>query len=413
MYILDLCTGIAAVSFSAHCIGGFETIGCSEIDPFCSKLLTQKGYENAGDIHQVAINEENHPHFELIQQEDIVPSEYDKFGYTSLTMQDFLDETIEWPDLISFGAPCQNISSANINGNSEGIDGIKSSIMYECLRVVEALEPRFVLIENSQHLKSKGLATVITELNRMGYNAQWSTISAANFGFPYYRHRMFVIAYREDTNLEKAKINFWKEVAKFAKFTPGDLFPLMANASDELKSQAQAFNPKSIPLRSKRLNGLGNSIVPSILKAMFSVLKKIEIDNNFAKMVKLPVRKLQPIGTVTNDGIVDEQQINLFEQSKFISSLTESGYMIDGQIFQSKREYRLNPTNTTYKGLYPAMISRDGNNNFTSKSRTSRPGGLGGLVGSLISNWGFTEGGLHPNFAEQLMDFPINYTELN
>lgn len=413
MYLLDLCTGIAAVSFSAHAIGGFETIGCSEIDPYCSKLLDQKGYTNAGDIHYVASNETNHPYYELIQNEDIVPCEHNKFGYSSLTMQDFLEETVPYPHIVSFGAPCQNISSANINGNSEGIDGVKSSILYECLRTVENLEPEFVLIENSQHLKSRGLATIITELNRMGYSAQWATVSAANFGLPYFRHRLFVVAYREDTNLSKFKINFWKEVSKFAKFTPGDLFPLMANASDELKSQAQALNPKSIPLRSKRLNGLGNSIVPAILKAIFSVLKKIEIDNEFTKMNTLPVRKLQPIGTVTNDGIVGEQQISLFEQSEFISSLTESGYMIDGQIFQSKRECRLNPTNTAYKGLFPSLLAKDGNNNFTSKSRTSRPGGLGGLIGSLISNWGFTEGGLHPNFAEQFMDFPINYTELN
>src|SRR5271165_4073414 len=48
---LDLCTGIGGFHIAAEW-AGFETIGFSEIEPYCCKLLGEKwpGIKNYGDI---------------------------------------------------------------------------------------------------------------------------------------------------------------------------------------------------------------------------------------------------------------------------------------------------------------------------------------------------------------------------
>ncbi|MBB1390168.1 hypothetical protein H5185_12165 [Shewanella sp. SG44-6] len=42
----------------------------------------------------------------------------------------------------------------------------------------------------------------------------------------------------------------------------------------------------------------------------------------------------------------------------------------------------------------------------------NRPGKLGGIIGDLIVMFGFTEGGLNPNFGESMLGLPQDYTNI-
>lgn len=44
-------------------------------------------------------------------------------------------------------------------------------------------------------LITKGLERVICDLAESGYDAEWTTISAENFGYPHLRERLFIVAY--------------------------------------------------------------------------------------------------------------------------------------------------------------------------------------------------------------------------
>jgi DNA (cytosine-5)-methyltransferase 1 len=96
-------------------------------------------------------------------------------------------------DIISFGFPCQDISQAKIGG--KGLDGEKSSLWYEGWRIIRAVNPAFIIIENSPELLKKGLSTILRQLAEAGYDAEWDIISCRQFGLPHLRKRLFLIAY--------------------------------------------------------------------------------------------------------------------------------------------------------------------------------------------------------------------------
>ncbi|WP_416194287.1 DNA cytosine methyltransferase [Sphingomonas mollis] len=93
----------------------------------------------------------------------------------------------------SVGAfPCQNISLA---GRMEGIDGAKSGLWQHYRRLIQELRPRWVIIENSPVLRSRGLETMLSELTALGYDAEWHCLPANAFGAPHRRDRLWVVAY--------------------------------------------------------------------------------------------------------------------------------------------------------------------------------------------------------------------------
>ena len=52
-------------------------------------------------------------------------------------------------------------------------------------------------------LVSRGLARVISDLAKMGYDAQWTRFSASNFGAPHQRDRLWIVANTQSFGLEQ------------------------------------------------------------------------------------------------------------------------------------------------------------------------------------------------------------------
>jgi hypothetical protein len=73
-------------------------------------------------------------------------------------------------DVISGGFPCQDISSA---GHGAGIEGERSGLWVEFARIILEVRPKFVFVENSPMLTSRGLGRVLGDLAGMGFHAQW------------------------------------------------------------------------------------------------------------------------------------------------------------------------------------------------------------------------------------------------
>lgn len=97
-------------------------------------------------------------------------------------------------DIICGGFPCQDISYA---GEGAGLDGERSGLFFEAVRVVRELRPRIVVLENVAALLTRGLDRVLGTLAEIGYDAEWHCIPAAAVGAPHIRDRVFVVAYAE------------------------------------------------------------------------------------------------------------------------------------------------------------------------------------------------------------------------
>jgi DNA (cytosine-5)-methyltransferase 1 len=99
---------------------------------------------------------------------------------------------LERVDIIAGGFPCQDISYAGLGA---GLDGERSGLFFEAVRLVRELQPRAVVLENVAALLTRGLDRVLGTLAEIGYDAQWHCIPAAYLGAPHIRDRVFVLAY--------------------------------------------------------------------------------------------------------------------------------------------------------------------------------------------------------------------------
>jgi DNA (cytosine-5)-methyltransferase 1 len=94
-------------------------------------------------------------------------------------------------DVVSGGFPCQDISAA---GKGAGITGARSGMWSQMARIIGEVRPRFVFVENSPVLTSRGLGTVLGDLASMGYDARWGMLGASHVGAAHKRERIWIVA---------------------------------------------------------------------------------------------------------------------------------------------------------------------------------------------------------------------------
>jgi len=97
-------------------------------------------------------------------------------------------------DVLCGGFPCQDISSA---GKRKGIEGERSGLWTEFARLIRQLGPGFVFVENVSSLRGRGLDTVLGDLAALGFDAEWTSLTAASVGAPHRRDRLFLLAYSD------------------------------------------------------------------------------------------------------------------------------------------------------------------------------------------------------------------------
>ena len=158
----------------------------------CSKALTRLGIEHeivdAVEIDKYAIQSFNAIHGTNFEPQDI--TKWDK------------DIKV---DLIMHGSPCQDFSVAGLNKGGDKGSGTRSSLMYETLRIVEKLKPKYVIWENVKNLLSKkhrhNFDAYIEAMDKLGYYSQYQVLNAKDFGVPQNRERVFTVSIRNDLNV--------------------------------------------------------------------------------------------------------------------------------------------------------------------------------------------------------------------
>jgi len=98
-------------------------------------------------------------------------------------------------DVLIAGFPCQDLSSAS--QTRTGLDGERSGLFYELVRIVGEVQPAVVVIENVPALL-KWRPTVDAEFAALGYRCRWARLYASNAGAPHYRRRVFIVATRSE-----------------------------------------------------------------------------------------------------------------------------------------------------------------------------------------------------------------------
>jgi len=114
-------------------------------------------------------------------------------------------------DVVSGGFPCQDISAA---GNGAGITGERSSMWKHMARIVCEVRPKFVFVENSPMLTSRGLGVVLGDLAEMGFDAEWGVLGAANVGAPHLRERIWICAKQREflSHSQYNGVRWWEQL---------------------------------------------------------------------------------------------------------------------------------------------------------------------------------------------------------
>lgn len=100
----------------------------------------------------------------------------------------------ELADIVCAGWPCQDISCA---GKGKGLDGKRSGLWTEVSRIINEIGPRYVFLENSPRITSRGLDRVLMDLAKMGYDAKWCVLGADAVGLPHHRARFWMVAHAQ------------------------------------------------------------------------------------------------------------------------------------------------------------------------------------------------------------------------
>lgn len=107
-------------------------------------------------------------------------------------------------DLITYGFPCQDISSAGLQKGffDENGNQTRSGLFFNALKIIKESQPKVAIAENVEALtfiKFKTIfAQVIEGLDSVGYNTYWKILDARNFGIPQSRRRVFIVSFRKD-----------------------------------------------------------------------------------------------------------------------------------------------------------------------------------------------------------------------
>ena len=100
------------------------------------------------------------------------------------------------------GSPCQDFSLAGKQAGGDEGSGTRSSLMYETIRIVEKLKPKYVIWENVKNVISKrhihNFNEYINKMDELGYTNYYQVLNAKDYGIPQNRERVFTISIRKD-----------------------------------------------------------------------------------------------------------------------------------------------------------------------------------------------------------------------
>lgn len=173
MKYLSVCSGIEAVTAAWNVIPGWKPAAFSEIEPFPCEVLAHHypKIPNVGDIHNVT--------------------------------KDKIKSAV---DLLVGGTPCQDFSVA---GQRAGMDGERSGLAREYIRILAEFKPRWFVWENVPGVLSsnggRDFRSIVNAFSECGYGCAWRTLDAQYVtvdgyvrAVPQRRERVFVVGYIGD-----------------------------------------------------------------------------------------------------------------------------------------------------------------------------------------------------------------------
>lgn len=219
---------------------GMRVVWQSEIDPYASRVLAKHWSDvpNLGDITTIDWS------------------------------------TVEPPDVICGGYPCQPFSLAGVRRGEQD----PRHLWPHFHRAIRHLRPRYALLENVPGHLSLGFDRVLGDLAEIGYDVEWASIPAAAVGAPHLRWRLFAVAYPHGESEPGVTVD---AVPRSRIMVPDpDREPVGWAAIARRQRDHWAVEPDvdrvahGVPHRVDRLRTLGNAVVPQVAEYVGRLIMK-------------------------------------------------------------------------------------------------------------------------------------------
>ena len=274
---LDLFSGIGGISLALQ--DWVRPVAYCEIEPYCQSVLLSRMQE--GDLPKAPI------------WDDVCTLPF---------------EELPSIDIIYGGFPCQDISIA---GHGKGLEGERSGLFFEIVRLAKEIKPSFLFLENVPAITKRGGLRVVREITEMGYDCRWCVISAASVGALHRRERWFLLAHSSSKRLEGQRgitIGEEKKQSRTALYceddSDTDSIPSqqtctstspVSSSGKTRRDDATEYWPfesrvdwqeavsnvcrttDGLPCQVDRIKALGNAVVPQQVSKAFKKLTKDEV----------------------------------------------------------------------------------------------------------------------------------------
>lgn len=213
--LFEAFAGIGAQAKSLKNIGvDFESVGVAEVDGDAIKSYAAVHADTSNvtipseEEMQAYMERLNIPLDKKGNRRILKDTELEAVYKSSVAIKNVGDisKVTEFPemDLFTYSFPCQSISFAGYGHGLDRGSGTRSSLLWECERVIEQQKPKYLLMENVKALlsvKHKHNFDIWKEwLDDMGYNSYVMVLNAKHFGIPQNRERVFMVSIRKDVD---------------------------------------------------------------------------------------------------------------------------------------------------------------------------------------------------------------------
>lgn len=149
------------------------------------------GLERAGFSHVALVEYER-------EYCDVLKNNNPEWNVICADVHNFDGRPYRGVDLFAGGVPCPPFSQAS---KQLGKDD-ERDLFPEALRLLGEIQPKAVMIENVRGLLDPKFdeyrASILTEIDRLGYDAQIQLLHASDFGVPQFRPRVVIVGIRKD-----------------------------------------------------------------------------------------------------------------------------------------------------------------------------------------------------------------------
>jgi len=261
---LDLFTGIGGFKIAAEW-AGFDTVAFCEINDWCDENALKANWPDTPNLRDITklcrrvhhnldeTGQHNDPDYDpdegYIECSRCSGKDYRNGGRANIDgwidfgdcecigSDEFID-TFGGVDLITAGVPCQ---PASIIGKRKGLEDSRW-LWPDTFRVIEELEPTFVVCENPPGIltldSGDRFAEIIERFQEAGYGVWWETIPASAVGGGHRRERVWLVAYSCGKGLEGHAGNGYPHAKSRREFEsafrptpPKTVFPLRDSES--------------------------------------------------------------------------------------------------------------------------------------------------------------------------------------